>query len=134
MTTYLIDYENTGHRGLTGFKKLDPHDTVVVFLGAKNASSSIPVDTVRELTTPEERARILWKRAKKIGNNYLDLQLVSYLGSLIGDPRMSEKVYVIVSRDRDFEAAIDFWAERRKDVLIELRPSISGVSGPTKKE
>ncbi len=33
--------------------------------------------------------------------------------------------YVIVSKDRSFEAANDFWADRRKDTTIALRPTIA---------
>jgi len=125
MTTYLIDYENTSHHGLAGFKKLTDDDTVVVFIGAKDATSSLPIDVVRELTAQGERPRLIWKRSKKTSKNYLDLQLVSYLGYLIGNTEISATDYVIVSKDRDFEAAIDFWAERRKEISISLRPTIS---------
>ena len=33
--------------------------------------------------------------------------------------------YVIVSKDRSFEAANDFWADRRKDTTIAVRPTIA---------
>lgn len=124
MATYLIDYENTSHHGLDGFKKLGAADTVVIFLGAKNVSSSMTIDVVRELTAMGNRPRLLWKRSKKTSKNYLDMQLVSYLGSLIGDTDNAETEYVIVSKDHDFEAARDFWAERRRDIVISLRPTI----------
>lgn len=125
VSTYLIDYENTSHHGLDGFKKLSSDDTVVIFLGAKNTSSSMPIDLVRELTANRDAPYLLWKRSKKTSKNYLDMQLVSYLGSLIGDAAVTETEYVIVSKDRDFEAAIDFWADRRKEISISLRPAIS---------
>lgn len=125
MTTYLIDYENTSHHGLEGFRQVQPSDTVVIFLGAKSGTAAVPIDTVRELTAPGERPRLLWKRSRKTSKNYLDLQLVSYLGSLIGDSTITETSYVIVSKDRDFEAAIDFWADRRKDIRIVRRATIS---------
>lgn len=134
MTTFLIDYENTSHHGLLGFRKLSGSDTVVIFLGAKSETATMPVDMVRELTSTGDRPRLLWKRAKKTGRNYLDLQLVSYLGALIGDPAILETDYVVVSKDRDFDAAIDFWTERRRDVTIALRASIAsdpvGASTP----
>ena len=128
MTTYLIDYENTSHHGLEGFKKLTPQDTVVIFLGARQASSSMPIETVRELTWQGARPRLLWKRAKKTSKNYLDLQLVSYLGSLIGDPAIEEASYVIVSKDQDFLSAIDFWAERKREISVSLQPAIAPVT------
>lgn len=127
MTTYLIDYENTSHHGLAGFKKLTQDDTVVVFVGAKDATSSVPIGVVRELTGQGEQPRLIWKRSKKTSKNYLDLQLVSYLGYLIGNTEIAATDYVIVSKDRDFEAAIDFWAERRHEINISLRPAISVV-------
>ncbi len=125
VTTYLIDYENTSYHGLDGFKKLGSSDTVVIFLGAKN--TSFPVDVVRELTALGDRPLLLWKRSKRTSKNYLDLQLVSYLGSLIGDAEIEENDYVIVSKDHDFEAALDFWRERRRDISISLRPVIATV-------
>lgn len=140
MATYLIDYENTSFHGLEGFKKLAPKDTVVIFLGAKNSSSSMPLDVVRDLTWIGERPLLLWKRSKKSSKNYLDLQLVSYLGSLIGDANIDENEYVIVSNDRDFDAAVDFWEERARDVKISVRntiaptataPPVSGASSQT---
>ncbi len=33
--------------------------------------------------------------------------------------------YVIVSKDRSFEAANDFWADRRKDTTTAVRPTIA---------
>lgn len=125
MTTFLIDYENTSFHGLSGIRKINPNDTVVIFLGAKNVSSTMPIKVVRDLTTNGERPRLLWKVSTKTSKNYLDLQLVSYLGSLIGNSDITETEYVIVSKDHDFAAAIDFWAERRSDINISLRPTIA---------
>lgn len=132
MTTYLVDYEDTSHHGLKGYAKLDPEkDTVIVFVGAKYEASSIPVDTVMEMTPFGQRPGLLWKRSKKTAKNYLDIQLVSYLGYLIGDPSIEERDFVIVSKDQDFQAAVDFWSERRaqfKEVTIALRQTIAPES------
>ncbi|MBX3068488.1 MAG: hypothetical protein KF844_07570 [Cryobacterium sp.] len=127
MTTYLVDYENSSYHGLSGFKKLDPTDTVVIFLGAKSSQSNVPIEVFKGFTALGGPPRLIWKQSKKTSKNYLDLQLVSYLGYLIGDPGIAETNFVIVSKDHDFEAAIDFWAERRRDIAISLRPTIAPV-------
>lgn len=125
MTTYLLDYENVSHHGFEGYAQLTSEDIVVVFVGAKNGSAGVPVDTVRQLTAPGNAPRLLWKRAKKSAPNYLDFQLVSYLGYLIGDPEIDEGEFVIVSKDQGFLACVDFWAERRREVRISVRPTIA---------
>jgi hypothetical protein len=128
VSTYLLDYENVSHHGFEGYAQLTPEDTVVVFVGAKNGSAGIPVDTVRQLTAIGSSPRLLWKRAKKSAPNYLDFQLVSYLGYLIGDPEIDEQEFVIVSKDQGFLACVDFWAERRREVKISVRPTIARES------
>lgn len=134
MTTYLLDYENVSHYGFEGYAQLTSEDVVVVFVGAKNGSAGIPVDTVRQLTAKGNAPRLLWKRAKKSAPNYLDFQLVSYLGYLIGDPEIDEQEFVIVSKDQGFLACVDFWAERRREVKISVRPTITPAGAATTAE
>ncbi|MFC7766628.1 PIN domain-containing protein [Leucobacter soli] len=125
MTTYLIDFENTSYHGFEGYEKLDGGDTVVVFLGAKSAGAGIPVELVKTMTGLGKRATVLWKQSTRTAKNYLDMQLATYLGSLIGNPTIDEKNFVIVSKDQDFQAVLDYWENRRRTTTIEIRPTIA---------
>ncbi|MDR2492375.1 MAG: hypothetical protein LBD25_02775 [Coriobacteriales bacterium] len=124
MTTYLIDYENVHHHGLEGINRLAPEDYVVLFLGKTNQT----VHTDAAIAISRTPARVVWKKAEGSGRNYLDIQIASYLGSLIGENKGSK--FVIVSGDQGFLAARDFWKEYRKDVVVRLQKTIADAQLP----
>jgi hypothetical protein len=123
MATYLIDFENVHHHGLTGIEKLTEEDYVVIFVGAND--KTIPMEAAMSLSYPKNKAYTIWKEAEQIGRDYLDIQLASYLGSLIGDGKGTE--FIIVSKDHGFIAAKNFWEKRKSNIIILLQETISDV-------
>ncbi len=111
MSLYLVDYENTGVRGIAGIEQLRPMDRLIILYGPK--TGSVPFeDMVRITSSP---AAVEFVRTTKTAKNYLDFQLTTYLGYLIA--QRSDDEYVIVSRDSGFDSCVDFWTERSIKIL-----------------
>lgn len=120
MATYLIDYENVHQHGLAGIEKLTASDWLVIFIG--NKDKTIPVDAVIKIS--RSQAKAVWKRSEKTASNYLDIQLASYLGSLVGEGKGDE--FHIVSKDQGFAAAVDFWTPRKPNMKFTLQETVEG--------
>ncbi|MDR0519911.1 MAG: hypothetical protein LBG82_07700 [Clostridiales Family XIII bacterium] len=130
MATYLIDYENVHQNGLDGIKKLGEGDTVIIFVG--NKIDSISVDTLMAIINSEAQVRI--KKMRKTADNYLDFQLATCLGGLVASGAGSgsgsdANEFYIISNDRDFESAIDYWKHNKPSAKIELRNTIAPTAG-----
>lgn len=102
MTTYLIDYENVNASGLKGIENLSRTDKVLIFFGIN--TKHIPIDT--HVNVIKSKAKIEHILLERSGRNYLDFQITAHLGMLIG--KGNKGPFVIVSKDNDFDAAIDF--------------------------
>lgn len=113
---YLIDFENVHDEGLRGIETLSPKDKVVVFYG--NLNKMISLDT--HLLVLQSKAKIENLQLGKSAKNYLDFQLVTYLGYLLGTGNY--KAVYIVSKDSGFDSVVDFWNAR--NITIERRPAI----------
>ena len=103
MSTYLVDFENVGVGGMDGVEKLSDHDRVVIFYGKQAAA--VPFE--RHIEIASSRAEVRYIKVDKTGKNFLDFQLSSYCGYLIGST--AEKDFIIVSRDNGFGSMEDFW-------------------------
>lgn len=103
MSTYLVDFENVGVGGMDGVEKLSDRDRVVIFYGKQAAA--VPFE--RHIEIASSRAEVRYIKVDKTGKNFLDFQLSSYCGYLIGST--SEKEFIIVSRDNGFGSMEDFW-------------------------
>ena len=110
MSIYLIDYENVHESGLSGIKDLPEGDRVIVFYGDKIKSISFDV----HVQMVNSKAVVEFIETHKTAKNYLDFQLGTYLGYLIG--RGSHDRVVIVSHDTGFDSVVDFWKERGTDI------------------
>jgi hypothetical protein len=121
MTTYLIDYENVHHYGIDGINNLTEDDTVIIFTG--NKTNCVPIEAVMAMLHAQAKTTI--QKMKKTANKYLDFQLATCLGGLVGSGK--ERDFVIISKDCDFKAVIDYWKYNNPNVRIELRSSISGT-------
>ncbi|MBO4337223.1 MAG: hypothetical protein J5842_04045 [Lachnospiraceae bacterium] len=106
MALYLVDYENTGVRGVSGIEGLKSYDRLIILYGPK--TGSVPFEEMVKITSSP--AALEFIRTTKTAKNYLDFQLVSYLGYLIA--KKSDEEYYIVSRDSGFDSAVDLWTER----------------------
>lgn len=111
---FLIDFENVHEKGLEGISRLRPIDTVHLFY-TKNASK-ISLDILSEI-----QAKLCFHKVN-VGKQSLDMQLVSYLGFLIGTVGKGPE-YVIVSNDAGFHNTLAFWGE--KDTKISQMKSMT---------
>lgn len=125
MSTYLVDFENVGVGGMDGVEKLSDRDRVVIFYGKQAAA--VPFE--RHIEIASSRAEVRYIKVDKTGKNFLDFQLSSYCGYLIGST--SENEFIIVSRDNGFGSMEDFWHGKEmsgKKISMKRRPAIA-VSG-----
>ena len=121
MAAYLIDFENVGNEGLKGIELLEKEDSVHIFYN----------EAVSRLTFPMAekifrcKAQVRFFAASVGGNNALDFQLSSWLGYLYAQNR--EEIYNIISRDKGFLHAAEFWRALKEvgEPKIYCWPSIS---------
>ncbi len=99
-TIYLIDYENVHEAGLQGMESC-PAGCAIHLFYSQNANR-LSLDLLRGL-----KAAFFVHKVQP-GRQSLDMQLVSYLGFLIGTEGPDCR-YVIVSKDRDFANTPQFW-------------------------
>ncbi len=111
---YLIDYENVREFGLQGLPDLPESDTVHIFY-SQNAST-INLATFLKLAQSGIRASL---KLYLVGNGKqsADMQLVSFLGYLIGTEGLKSR-YFIISRDSDFQNTPAFWKSRFKEITV----------------
>lgn len=122
MTVYLIDFENVRSAGIKGVDKLNPEDKVVIFY-SKNADA-ITFEAHKLLSSSP--AEVETFMISKGGRNSLDFQLSTYLGYLVMENKYRN--IVIISKDKGFLFAIEFWNENGEicnpDIFI--KTSING--------
>lgn len=118
MAIFLVDLENTGLSGLSGIDRLSEKNKVIIFYGTR--TGSIAFDKHVELSSM--RTPILYKKAEKTGKNYLDFQLSTYLGYLIGTGEACS--FYIISRDTGYDSVIDFWKKQCPEVKIKRQGQI----------
>ncbi len=108
---FLIDFENVHEKGLEGIGDLSQNDAVHLFY-TKNASK-ISLDILSEV-----KAALAFHKVN-VGKQSLDMQLVSYLGYLIGTVG-HEPEYIIISNDTGFGNTLSFWGS--KNVRLSQAP------------
>lgn len=113
---YLVDYENVHECGLEGSNDLTRSDHVHLFT-SKNA----PTFNIRTLVNFNNTN--LYFHEVPASKQSVDMNLVSYLGYLIGKNGTDGCRYVIISKDTDYDNVISFWL-RWKHVVIERREKI----------
>ncbi len=111
MAIYLIDYENTGVKGLYGIEKLQENDLVVIFYGPK--TGAVPFDDHVRISSAVSHVEYI--KTSKTAKNYLDFQLTTYLGYLIAHTGVKE--YHIISKDSGYDSVIDFWKARGMNLV-----------------
>lgn len=127
MSTYLIDFENTKSAGMQGVNDLSAKDKIYVFY-SRNADT-ISVELHQQLLAC--KAEINFSLVTVGGKNSLDFQLVTFLGYLIG--KEPNEKYIIVSGDEGFSYAVNFWNERKANVVLSGSIKKSGSSGSVQK-
>ena len=119
---YLVDFENVADAGLEGFFQLSAEDIVYLFYSVR--SNRINIDFVQKLMAGGAKATVHFIPVIS-GNQALDNQLSSFLGSLVAIDG-SGSLYTIVSRDKGFGCLAPFWRERVEGVTIDFVSRIAG--------
>lgn len=118
MAIYLIDYENTGVKGLAGIERLKEEDQIILFYGPK--TGAIPFDEHVKLS--QSASHVEYIKTTKTAKNYLDFQLTTYLGYLIASTPVRE--YHVISKDSGYDSVIDFWS--KKGLVIKRQDTLAG--------
>ena len=118
MAIYLIDYENTGVKGLAGIEKLKEEDQIILFYGPK--TGAIPFD--EHVKISQSASHVEYIKTTKTAKNYLDFQLTTYLGYLIASTPVKE--YHVISKDSGYDSVIDFWS--KKGLVIKRQDTLAG--------
>ncbi|MDD6039520.1 MAG: PIN domain-containing protein, partial [bacterium] len=105
-TTYLVDSENVNDVWIELVACMDESDEILVFYTDKSPHMSY--EKVIALTQLSNRP-IQWVKCLA-GNNALDFQLVTELGARVVTQK--DRVFVVVSNDNGFDAAVKYWASR----------------------
>ncbi|MBO7363809.1 MAG: hypothetical protein J6U26_00560 [Lachnospiraceae bacterium] len=127
---YLIDYENVAEDGLHGFAQLTPADDVYLFYTIKN--ERIRFEFVEALLSGAELPKLHFMKVLA-GKQALDIQLATFLGSLITEERNREKSFVVVSKDKGYDCIINFWKIHKPEVSIRRADTISRLQQPAVK-
>lgn len=107
MSVYLIDYENVHAGGLAGVEDCTMEDEIILLYG--NNTSTISMEL--HIQIANSKAKVQYHKIERTGKNYLDFQLSTIAGYLVGTTRQSE--FVIVSKDSGFDAVLDFWNQQK---------------------
>lgn len=105
-TYYLIDFENVNEDGLSGAEKLGGCDHVDLFF-----TENVPKISIEKFTNLNRTD--LSAHKIPVGNQSLDMHLVSYLGYLLGKNINKNCRYIIISKDTDYDNIISFWKKQR---------------------
>lgn len=125
---FLVDYENVESSGLEGFDKLSKEDVVEVFYTEKANRVSIEFLELYLALKDNAPRLILTKVAK--GNQALDMQLSSYLGSLVAAQQNDDCAFVIVSKDKGYGVLQQFWKKKRPDISITQQSDLKSAQEP----
>ena len=124
----MIDYENVGSDGLSGFDKLDKTNHVHLFY-TENAKR-INLD----IFDSHGEAEFVTHKVP-VGKQSADMHLCSFLGYIIGINIGMDCSYVIVSKDTDFDNIIKFWKEKAEAKVLRsqaIKQTAVKQTSPTK--
>lgn len=127
---FLIDFENVADAGLNGFFDLTAEDTVDIFYTQKN--NRVSMDFFKSYLDRGSAAALCLRKVAA-GNQALDLQLASFLGSLIAGSREGCE-YCIISKDKGFACLPAFWENQKGSGAVRqagsIREALAGQEGP----
>lgn len=118
---YLIDFENVSDAGLSGFFNLSAEDTAYLFYSQK--ANRISIDFCKTLLEHRSAAAIHFFKVAA-GNQALDLQLASFLGSLIAS-NPTDCDFCIISKDKGYACLSSFWTTRGDSARLSQAGSIA---------
>ena len=114
---FLVDYENTGSRGLKGAACLCPEDSVVIFYS--DCCRKIEYGVLQELL--DSRCTLELCILDTPRKNALDFYIASRIGEICADREAEPTRIAVVSRDGGFKSVQEYWekkARNRKDIIV----------------
>ena len=124
-TVYLIDSENVGNTWLGLISRLRENDELHVFYTDK--SPTLTYETVVRLLEHDYIGMVNWIKCFT-GENALDFQLVTELGSMIAEKRITglfDPYFIILSRDRGYDPVVSYWT--KKGVMVKRYPAYTDI-------
>lgn len=109
---YLVDYENVDMSGLLGMENLTENDKLTIFFSKKNCRVDFTVITL----FASLRAKFELVCSDKIAANYNDFCIVCECSKIL--LTTDENTVVIISHDKGYGAASDYFHKLGKSVLI----------------
>ena len=100
---FMIDFENTGSRGLQGAEYLQPNDSVTIFY----SQACMKIEQRRFCQVKESGCDFHICKLQKPGKNALDFYIASRIGEICGQGYMG--MTAIVSNDTGFQAVREYW-------------------------
>ncbi len=136
MAVYLIDYENVYIDGLQGIEKLTEQDSVYIFYTQNRCGLTFGL--YQQLISCKAEIH-LNEVAMSLKNNdpvknALDIQLMMFLGYVIGT-KQSHEIYII-SKDKDFRLGVEFYENyiQTEEIKLAIRPSVEASFHPDAQE
>lgn len=117
-TTMFIDSENVGNAWCPLLKDTQRGDQILVFYTSNSPSMSL----TEMQQVVQAKARIECISCTCGTKNALDFQLVSELGNRIRGSRRNTRKFTIVSKDKGFDAVVQYWKGKAYDV-VRLEPA-----------
>lgn len=121
MRYFLVDFENVSDSGLKGFFSLRSEDQVVLFYTLK--ANRVSMEFFEAVMTRPHCGSLRFLQVSA-GNQALDLQLASYLGSLVAAGE-SGCEYYIISKDKGFQCLVSFWEKQGRSIRLRQFGSIA---------
>ena len=116
MSLYFVDFENVHDSGINGVTGLTENDEILIFYSMKSEHMSF--DT--HVSIMQSPAKVKYIKLRRSAKNYLDFQLVTHLGFVIGSGMPGP--YYIISKDTGYDSVVDYWKDH--GVTILRQPSI----------
>ena len=116
MAIYLLDFENVHDSGISGVTSLTENDELCIFYSVKSEHMSFET----HVNIMKTAAKVKYIKLRRAAKNYLDFQLCTHLGYIIGAG--FEGPFYIISKDTGYDSAIDYWKDH--GVTIIRQPSI----------
>lgn len=119
MRKYFVDTENVSSAWLALLFDMTTKDRVYLLVSPKTPKLNIPLENLNEI------APILGQHvnqieqvpcANMVSHNGMDMELVSYMGKIIGASKSKICEYIVISNDSDFDPVVKFWEMRGKRI------------------
>ncbi len=132
MSVYVVDFESVQANGLAKIEKLSDKDIVIIFYSVNQ--SKIAIDAVKKILKSNaivlfKEANVKIKKKDKSFHDALDMQLVTYMGYIIGKYQNKDTQHYIVADDRGFSFVCEYWRNRgfRMDQIKSIEESFAPV-------